>query len=116
MIARLDDNRPFFFMEASECAAKLNSWKAAHPESANSGGYGAIMMHVTGLGSAVGAVHQLVESAFFGGATAHYPSLLGLTLQAREADTPGSWLRYALGMAAEPLRGPVRGHEAAWPR
>ena len=59
VIARLDDNRPFFFMEASDCAAKLKEWKASHPESENTGGIGAIMMHVTGLGSAVGAVNRL---------------------------------------------------------
>merc|ERR1719424_2075359 len=59
VIARLDDNRPFFFMEASECAAKLKEWKASHPESENTGGIGAILMHVTGLGSAVGAVNRL---------------------------------------------------------
>ena len=59
VIARLDDNRPFFFMEASECAAKLKEWKASHPESEDTGGIGAIMMHVTGLGSAVAAVNRL---------------------------------------------------------
>jgi len=59
VIARLDNNRPFFFMEASECAAKLKEWKASHSESENTGGIGAIMMHVTGLGSAVGAVNRL---------------------------------------------------------
>lgn len=59
MIARLDDNRPFFFMEANECAAKLKEWKASHPESEDTGGIGAILMHVTGLGSAVAAVNRL---------------------------------------------------------
>ena len=32
VIARLDEGRPYFFMEANECAAKLKEWKATHPE------------------------------------------------------------------------------------
>ena len=51
VIARLDDGRPFFFMDANDCATKLKEWTKDHPEN--------MLVHVTGLGSAVAAVARL---------------------------------------------------------